>query len=192
MISHLCQVEDEEIDKLLDNPEYILEFLYGEPRPILRTGFLSFLLGNKPKKPAEPGPEWVRNKSILQTDLDKTWHGIHFLLTETDWDGEEPLCYLVKGGKEIGNIDVGYGPARSIKAVQVKRFADALNNIEIEELKRRFNPKKMMELDIYPTIWDRGPEEDDTLEYLIWGYNTLRAFVNEAAEKDKGLIFYIN
>ena len=191
MISCLRQVSDEEIDKLLQNPKYIREFLNGIQKPPEKRGFLRFLFTAKIKIHSEPVPEWVHNTESIEECLDKGWHGIHYLLTETDWEGNEPLCYLVKGGEEIGDIDVGYGPARAIKSQQVKKFADALNIINVEELKKKFNPQKMIELDIYPTIWNRDPKEDDTLGYIIEFFNILRSFVNQAAEKNKGLIIYL-
>jgi hypothetical protein len=192
MICNLRHVNDEEIDKLLENPQYIYEFLYGEPRPTKRKGIFSFLFSNKSSKPPESGPEWVRNAERLEADLDKAWHGIHFLLTGTDWEGDEPLCYLVKGGQAFGDIDVGWGPARGLKTAQVMKFANALNAINVEELKSKFDAEKMMKLDIYPTIWDRDPKEDDTLGYLIEYFYTLKSFVNRAVERKKGLIIYLN
>src|SRR5262245_61651019 len=62
-------------------------------------------------------------------DLDKAWHGIHFLLTGSAWDGEEPLCFLVKGGEEIGDEDFGYGPARILSPNQIAAWADSLSAI---------------------------------------------------------------
>lgn len=40
--------------------------------------------------------------------LDKAWHGLHFLFTGTAWEGDPPLNFLVSGGREIGDVDVGY------------------------------------------------------------------------------------
>jgi hypothetical protein len=34
-------------------------------------------------------------------DLDKTWHGIHYLLTGTTWEGEPPFSFLVAGGDDM-------------------------------------------------------------------------------------------
>src|SRR5687768_15824950 len=31
-----------------------------------------------------------------ELDLDKAWHGLHFLFTGTEWEGDEPACFLVK------------------------------------------------------------------------------------------------
>lgn len=36
----------------------------------------------------------------------------------------------------------------------------------LEDLRKRFLPTQMIEHDIYPTIWNRDPEQDDTLVYL--------------------------
>jgi hypothetical protein len=45
--------------------------------------------------------------------VDRDWHGIHFLLNQGAWDGEPPLDFIVSGGTEVGEVDVGYGPARA-------------------------------------------------------------------------------
>jgi hypothetical protein len=46
----------------------------------------------------------------------------------------------------------------------------------------------MMKKDIYPTIWDADPEEDDALGYLIEYYGELKEFIRSAAEKGLGLV----
>jgi hypothetical protein len=43
-----------------------------------------------------------------ELDGDKAWHGIHFLLTGTAGEGTPPLDFIVRGGQEVGDIDVGY------------------------------------------------------------------------------------
>lgn len=55
-----------------------------------------------------------------QIDLDKSGHGIHYLLTGSDGEGDPPLNLLVSGGKTIGDIEVGYGPARALTSQQVQ------------------------------------------------------------------------
>lgn len=188
MIYCLRQVDDEEIERLLAEPKYIRKFLYGEQAEV-RRGFLSRFLGRQVEK--HQAPEWVMNAAHVESDLDKAWHGIHYLLTGTDWEGEEPSCYLLKGGQEIGDIDVGYGPARGLRHKQVKEFCEVLKSVNVEELRKRFDGEKMMKLDIYPTIWDRDPKEDDTLGYLVEYFHILRSFVERAVERGKGLIVYL-
>lgn len=58
-------------------------------------------------------------------------------------------------------------------------------------LEKRFDPSAMMRLEIYPTIWDRPRDEDDTLAYLLEYYDSLREFVAGAASQGEGLIVYI-
>src|SRR6185503_14516377 len=98
-------------------------------------------------------------EDVDEVDLDKAWHGIHFLLTGTAWDGGEPLCYLVSGGEEVGDVDVGYGPARVLRPHQVAQWAAALTAIPADELRRRFDPQAMLKEKIYPEIWDHDPGE---------------------------------
>jgi len=45
-----------------------------------------------------------------------------------------------------------------------------------------------MRLDVYPTIWNRPREEDDTLGYLLEHYDPLREFVAGAAVQGEGLV----
>jgi len=164
MYCSLVEVDEDQIDDLLADPEGVRDFI---------------------EEAEEEGEAEV-------TDLDKSWHGIHFLLTGSAWEGEEPLCYLVKGGREIGDED---GSARILKPEQVADWADALSTISTDDLRKRFNPEAMIKADIDPRIWDRAPEEpegDNTLEYLLENYDGLRYFVEEAKNGNKGLIVYLS
>ena len=127
----------------------------------------------------------------IETDLDKAWHGIHYLLTGTAWEGAEPLNFIVRGGNEVGDVDVGYGPARVLRSDDVKGITAALKDIDISVLRKRFNPGEMMSLDIYPAIWDRDQEDDDTLGYCIEYYNELYRFLSNAARNSMGVVLYI-
>lgn len=125
-----------------------------------------------------------------QVDLDKAWHGIHFLLTGSAWGGEEPLCYLVKGGAQVGDVDVGYGPARVLRPDQVTNWSAALSAISEDELRRRFNRQAMAKEQIYPEIWD-GEREDESIGYLLEYYGVLRTFVKRTGAQQKGALIYI-
>jgi hypothetical protein len=125
-------------------------------------------------------------------DLDKAWHGIHFLLTGSPWGGEPPLCFLLGGGATLGDEDFGYGPARVLQLQEVVAFDDVLSEISIEEFRSRFNPTLMQKNDIYPDIWDRKPEDDDTLGYLCEYFETLKSFVHTAREKNAGLLIFLS
>jgi hypothetical protein len=135
---------------------------------------------------------WPPRRDGDEADLDKAWHGLHFLLTGTAWEGDEPACFLVRGGREIGDEDVGYGPARALSPDQVGRFADFLASISHDDLRRRYDPLKMTELEIYPDVWSRTHDGDDTeWEYLEQGFETLREFVTRARGLGEGIIVCI-
>ena len=127
------------------------------------------------------------------TDLDKAWHGIHWLLTGSADSGEEPYCYLMFGGEPVGDVDVGYGPARALTSQQVAAWSSALKEIPRDELAQRLDPKAMLEADIYPNIWDRSLSgEEDTLDYLLQAYGGLRDFVAAAQREQSGLLVYLS
>ena len=127
----------------------------------------------------------------LAGDVDKAWHGIHFLLTGTAWEGSGPAAFLLQGGVEVGEEDVGYGPARAFSPAETRAIADALDALPPEELRPRFDPARMAELDLYPSIWTRPPEEDDPLGYLLAHYAELRRMVRTAAGDGLGMLVYL-
>jgi hypothetical protein len=123
--------------------------------------------------------------------IDKTWHGLHFLLTGTDWAGDPPLNFLVSGGTRVGDVEVGYDVARAFTSAQVREIAGALSGLSVDELRQRFDPERMDELDIYPHIWTRPPEEDDSLGYLIEYFEILERYVSTLARDGLGMLVYI-
>lgn len=74
-----------------------------------------------------------------ELDLDKSWHGIHYLLTGTDWQIGEGAGAAVLGGDELGQ-DGGYGPPRLLGPDTVRAIAAALDALDVEALRARFDP----------------------------------------------------
>src|SRR3569832_1383456 len=62
-------------------------------------------------------------------DLDKAWHGIHWLLTGSADPTAETLSDAILGGEGIGE-DLGYGPGRLLAAARVGAVAEALDGID--------------------------------------------------------------
>jgi len=160
IICCLAPVDGDQINELLADPEGISEYL----------------------------EEMEEEEEVI--DLDKSWHGIHFLLTGSAEEGEEPLCYLIKGGEEISHGDFDLGPPRALRPKHIADWARAMSAISTDELRKRFDAKAMMEAEIYPTIWDRASEDDDNLEYLLINYEGLRSFVEQMNNERKGAIIY--
>jgi hypothetical protein len=70
--------------------------------------------------------------------LEKAWDGLHYLLTGVPVGGEEPLCFLRRGGKRVGR-NLGYGRPRLLDAEFVQRLDAALQEISEEQLWARFD-----------------------------------------------------
>jgi hypothetical protein len=127
-------------------------------------------------------------------DLDKAWHGIHFLLTGQADGGEAPLAWAITGGEILGDdpeeYDQGYGPALFLTTEQVQAVAQALSNLSKDEFAARFDAKAMAKKDIYPNIWERDSQE--ALDYLLHYYEILVAFYQHAAARNLAVIQWLS
>src|SRR5437762_10553699 len=121
MIGNLRPAPDTEIERLLAHPAEITRFLYGSG--------------------ADDSERVVLNKA---------WHAIHFVLTGSRLGGDEPLNFLVSEGTPVGEVDVGYGPARVLTSQQVRSLATALASLEPDDVARRVNLQKLDDEFIYP------------------------------------------
>lgn len=167
MVAIFRRLADEDIATLLAEPELIEEYVDSEEPP---DGF---------------GP-------FANLDVDKAWHAIQFLLTGSAWEGEPPLNFIVAGGTPIGDVDLGYGPARAFSSAEVRGIAAALTQVTVDALQARFAPKALMTANIYPEIWDRPPEEDDVRGYVLENYDSLRQFLLDAAQEGEALLVFIS
>lgn len=121
--------------------------------------------------------------------LEKSWHGLHFVLTGTAWEGHPPLNFIAGGGVPLGDEDVGYGPARLLAAPDVRTLDAALDGIPDSEFLRRFDPAGLAEADIYPQIWDE-PLEDLQQEFARY-FSDLKSHVKRAAKSGQALMIAI-
>lgn len=122
-------------------------------------------------------------------EIDKAWHGIHYLLVCTSEGGPEPLGLAVVGGEEFGP-EVGYGPARFLTPMQVRDVSKALSALSPQELATRFDPKDMEKKEIYPTIWVR--DEEEALAYLLEYYDPLVVFYRDAASRGDAVLQWLS
>lgn len=198
MTCSLHRLSSAEIDALIRNPDDMTRVLGLDDGPRVREvrpkGILGFLLRLTPITISEVDPDapdigaHARDpeKSI---DIEKAWHGLHFLFTATADEGTEPACYIVKGGEDLD--DEGFG--RALRPAQVKQFADFLTSLIVADLEGRYDAKRMTALEIYPdTIWNRRAPDDDSLRWLLDSFQELRAFVTRAADAGDGLVVHIS
>jgi hypothetical protein len=198
----LASLSDATITRLHADPPLVWQIIApDDPEAVARArgvpkgpGLLARLFGRAPAEapaPAAPPALVLAHDEGEIVDLDKAWHGIHYLLTGTAWEGDPPLNFLVTGGREVGDDEVGQGPARTYTAAETREIARALAALSDEELRARFAPGEMMRLEIYPEIWDRDPAEDDTLGYLMEYLGLLRTAVATVVERGHGLLVTI-
>ena len=199
MVLGMATVSDATIARLLADPPLVWRVIapddpemYDDARgSAAKPSFVARLFGKK-NDPEGGAADLVLAEGEGSTaDLDKAWHGIHYLLTGTAWEGSAPLNFLVSGGRPVGDIDVGYGPARAFDADQVREIAAALTPLTREVLAPRFDPAQLRAHNVYPGFRD-GWDQPDDRDYLLDHYEDLRAFVLGTAEAGAGLIVYIN
>jgi hypothetical protein len=160
MIGNLRPATDAEIERLLANPADITRFLYGSG-----------------------------SDASERLVLNKAWHAIHFVLTGSRLGGNEPLNFLIDEGTPIGEVDVGYGPARVLTSNQVRQIATALQPIEPDDVAKRVDLKRFDDEVIYPGNWQRNGYDAD---YVVSNYRQMRDLIVRAAHQGQGLILYIN
>jgi hypothetical protein len=192
MYGILRRASTADVARLRANPELVEAFLFGEP-PVMvddrPPGLLGFLLRFTPIKvqrtanpqpPRSAPPAWPPAAAGEELNIDKAWHGLHFLFTGTADEGEEPACFLLHGGEDIGEDDDLL--PRLLGPAQVRAFAAFLAALTPEELTRRFDPERMTALEIYPdVIWQRPEDTDQPLGFLLGAFDELRAFTAAAA-----------
>ena len=162
------------------------------------------MIGNLLRVTKSELEEYLSNSSLLEdkiyddenenenlVDIDKSWDGIIFLLTgQSLQTAEHNLVRVLFSGQLVDEEqDLGYGPAHYLTPEQVSDLNNEISSITIAELKGRFNPKKMNELDVYPTIWDEG---DDAFEYVADGFSTLQNTFAKATRNGEAIITFLN
>jgi hypothetical protein len=119
-------------------------------------------------------------------DLEKEWHGVHYLLCGQVEPGSSLLSQAVLGGKPLGDDDegfAGYGPARSFDSQKVKEVHGALSGTAVEtEAMARFDVERMNKMKVYP-----GFREGDR-DGLKNALRAVREFYADAAASGKAII----
>lgn len=116
------------------------------------------------------------------TDLDKAWHGLHFLMTGTAWAGNPPLNFILAGGTEVANSD-GH-TTRLYSSAQLREIHRALKSVDPLQLQSAYDPAAMMKLQIYPGIWERDAHG---FEYCMDHLAGLKKFVARADQAGLGM-----
>ena len=203
MAAGLYRASESELQQLLGDPASVKTFFdeatWAPPvREVRPGGILGWLLKLSPVTVQEndpdavPPPGYNAENDRPHCDLEGTWHGLHFLFTGTAWEGEEPACYLLRGGEDIGDADeLGYSVLQALSPVKTQRFAEFLGSLSREALVQRFDPKRMTELKIAPGSWGPDGVRNARFRHVLDAYDELRAFVEVTADTNAGLLIYL-
>lgn len=169
---YLASLSDANIARVLADPESIWNVL--SPNSSVRRDAV--------RAQWSLGPDERR-----MVDLGKDWHGVHYLLCGASWPGNPPLDFLLISGREVGAVDVGYGPARVLQSGEVRAVHAALATLDEPTLRRRYDSDAMNALHIYPSSWGAHPNQVD---WLVSHIADLRAFLDEVVAAQLGVVIW--
>jgi hypothetical protein len=203
MVLGITQLDDRTIERVVADPPLVwlvvaaddrerYERARQDERRLQRPGFIARLFGAASPPPPPDAPVFALGDGEgKEIDVDKSWHGMHYLLTRSAEGGTPPLDFLLEGGRTVGDEDVGYGPAWVFTAAETRGIAAAVAGISDEELRARYDPRAMDAADVYPSrIWVR--DGDEALDYVMEYIAILRATLQEAVEMNRGLMLTLS
>ena len=170
MVGNLRRVSETKLAALLAEPAGIMDFLYEE----------------------EGSPDAGDEAAYADLDIDKSWHALHYLLNGSAWGTRGALGFFVGDGREIGDDDVGYGPARGFTNAEVRMIAAELEPLTPARLLAAYDPKAMNTAEIYPHGWPEDPEEAHLTDYIVDYFEQMKQFIVGAAAQGEALIVYLN
>lgn len=148
--------------------------------------------------------EYLKNSSLLEKriysdeandsdllDIDKAWEGIIFLLTgQCLAEADHPLVAVLFSGQMVdSDQDFGYGPAHYLRPDQVAELNDQIAAITVDDLKQRYDAAQMMELGVYPEIWE---DDDEAFDYISGYFTSVQQFYSDAARNQQAIITFVN
>jgi len=131
--------------------------------------------------------DFTRGRGRGECYLADCWDGLHFLLTGDPASRALPLAALKAG-------DVVYAeasdPTHAIFSRTAKTLAGELGAMPEAALRKRFDPRAMLESGVYPgRPWAFPELADSTFRELLVYFDRLRSRAMRAAEGGTGLLF---
>lgn len=188
MVYCLRRATDAQLAMLLRQPALVERFLYDQAREeaVIRSGLWDKLASGFGFRRSQ-FPIAVAREEGDEIDLDKAWHVIHYLLTGDAEATESPLSFLQRPYPNIGDDDIGWGPAFAIDAASMSAFAEAAQPVKLADFRFRFDPVRMSAEDIYLGGSFKA-DDDEGFEYLEHWFGVLKDFAAECARRDCGAV----
>jgi hypothetical protein len=158
VICSLGLVTQSQLSEVMADPESVVDLVQPEDRDVYEDPLFHCVEGN--------------------------WTGMHYLLNGSGIDeGEAPLDFFTAGGAEVGDIDLGYGPARVFTPSELAELARALASITDDMLRSRFDAPAMDRAEVH------GWEPDDR-DVLVGQTRELLSYLAGGAARGLGLIVW--
>lgn len=184
---HVYALSDGTIESIAASPGRLDEILSRVAKPAGDLASISPLVNYLRSLAKFLRPKLSEGANI---SIDKAWHGLHYLLSGTAWDGVPPLNFLLKGGVGISD-DEGSVEHRLYTSRQVQDIRQALISVDIAQLQARVDPEAFVKFDIYPHIQVKGranaPSGADS-KYYIHHFLKLKEFISRAAIANLGVV----
>ncbi|MEN2403109.1 YfbM family protein [Flavobacterium sp. MC2016-06] len=131
-------------------------------------------------------------KEIEWLYIDKAWDGIIFLLTGKNMPDayDYDLAQVLFSDQIVDtDQDLGYGPAYYLRPEQVVDINNQISEISIEDLKEKYDPKKMAEIEVYPAIWS---DETESFEYLSHYFIKIQKIYSDAVKNGEAIVTFLS
>lgn len=204
MVIGLVALRDEDIERIHADPPLVwLVVAPDDPEAYEQErakskGLFSKLFGKK------AAAETPTIEILGECDLDKAWDGVSYLLTGKSCatfgtvpaghlsaeDSGFPLNFLIRDSRLVGDIEVGYGQARTFSSAEMRAVHEAMKPFTDEVLMLRYNAADMTAQKVYLEMWD-GESEPEMRQWLVDLTKDLRSFVADCAAKNCGCLIYM-
>jgi len=131
----------------------------------------------------------------LDPNDDVAWDAAFDNAPVADYEGLTPDLLLIavegRGDNKETRIDYGYGPACILDNATVEQINSALQNVNVDQLRQRYDPELMDRHIVSPEIWsDEGMAALE--EYVIPYFNRLRDLYRNAAESNQKVVVFFS
>ena len=192
MYATLVEVTSEEAQALMRDPSEVNGLLEIAPD---QPGLIGRLFGKKPVEAPSYRMQWGPLESRTQVDLDKNWSVLHTLLTGGGLEAGTgtPEGFIAHGGSEIGDIDVGYGPAQLLDTGEAGRVLEALQRVDHKWIESKWDIALLKSADPYPSSWGDLDEEDAQIwrEDLSVVVQELKSFLAGVVERKSSVVLWV-
>ena len=126
-------------------------------------------------------------------DIDKMWDGLHFLLTGKSAARvikDSKLSEAVVGTAVFDTEDENEVFLAYIKADELPAIVNALENIEIKDMIKKYSMDDFKQSQIYPNIWKKE-DEADIYDELAFCFKGMLDFYKKCCKKNMNIVISI-